>query len=111
EFNISPAALLEYMTNLSINNPGTRLSIFSDILKPIKADEDIINTEKELLELAFRKQEEASGRVLPEEKKYDTLAEYLLKNKYTDDAIKAGYSAASKMESLLLELLEKQPSA
>lgn len=111
EFSISPSTLLEYMTNLSNNNPGTRLSIFADIISPIKDTEEVLNTEKELLEVAFRKQEEESGRVLPEDKKYDTLADYLLRNKYSDAAVKAGYSSASKMEALLLELLEKQPAA
>ena len=110
EFNISPSALLEYMTNLSNNNPGTRLSIFADIVNPIQEDEEVLNTEKELLEIAFRRQEEAAGRILPEDQKYDTLSDYLFKNRYSDAAVKAGYSSAPKMEGLLLELLEKQPS-
>jgi hypothetical protein len=111
EFNISPSTLLDYITNLSNNNQGTRLSIFADIVRPLTGDKDILEVEKELLETAFKRKQEEEGLVIPEDKKYEVLSDFILKGVFADIAFKAGYSSAAAMEQLLLELMTKQPSA
>ena len=108
EYNISPSTLLEYIGNLSKNNPGTRLSIFGDIVKPIKTDSDIIELEKELLEIAFKRRLEDEGLVIPEAKKLEVFSDYLLKGIYQDVTYKTGYSSPDAMAKLMLELMLKQ---
>jgi len=111
EFNISPSTLLEYMRNLSDNNPGTRLSIFADIVRPIQGDSDILELEKDLLEMAFKKRQEDEGLSIPESKKFEVLSDYILKGIYQDLTYKSGYSSPEAMGRLLLELMLKQAGA
>jgi hypothetical protein len=111
EFNIAPSQLLEYMKNLSDNNPGTRLSIFADIIAPIAKDEELLEAEKDLLEAVFKKQQIEEGLILAEEKRFETLEEYLRKGIFTDAAVKAKYNSHKAMERLFLELLAEQPDA
>ncbi len=111
EYNISPTTLLEYIANLSDNNPGTRLSIFADIVQPIKSDSEILELEKDLLEMAFKKRLEDDGLAIPEAKKFGVLSDYILKGIYQDLTYKSGYSSPEKMGRLMLELIIKQPSA
>jgi hypothetical protein len=111
ELNISPSTLLEYISNLSDNNPGTRLSIFADIVRPIIGDSEILEVEKELLETAFKRRQEEEGLVIPEDKKFDVLSDYILKGIFADITYRAGYGNSQGMEKLLLELMLSQPDA
>jgi hypothetical protein len=111
EYNISPTTLLEYIANLSDNNQGTRLSIFADIVLPIKSEAEILELEKDLLEMAFKKRLEDDGLAIPEAKKFGVLSDYLLKGIYQDLTYKSGYSSPEKMGSLMMELMIKQSSA
>ena len=111
EYNISPTTLLEYISNLSDNNPGTRLSIFADIVRPIKSDSEILELEKDLLEMAFKKRLEDEGLSIPESKKFEVLSDYLLKGIYQDLTYKSGYSSPEAMGRLLLELMIRQAAA
>ncbi len=110
-YNISATTLLEYIVNLSNNNPETRLSIFADIAGPVRKDSEILEIEKELLETAFRKRQEEEGLVIPEDKKYEVIAEFVMKGTYAEITYKSGYSNAEGMEKLLRELMTKQPDA
>jgi hypothetical protein len=111
EYNISPSTLLEYIDNLSKNNPGTRLSIFTDIVNPIKTDSEIIELEKELLEITFKRRLEDEGLVIPEAKKLEVFSDYLLKGIYQDITYKTGYSSPDAMAKLMLELMLNQGPA
>ena len=111
EHNISPSTLLEYISNLSENNPGTRFSIIADIVRPIKSDAEILELEKVLLDMAFKKRQEDEGLVIPEDKKLDVLTNYILKGIYQEITYKSGYSSPDGMGRLLLELMIKQPAA
>lgn len=111
EFGIAPSQLLEYIKNLSNNNPGTRLSIFADIISPIADDEKLLEAEKALLEAVLKKEQLEAGLILAEEKRFETLEEYLRKGVFTDAAVKAKYNSQKAMERLFLELLAEQPDA
>lgn len=104
-YEISPRELLMYMTNLSHNNPETRLAYFADVIGDLGEDPSILAAEEALVQELLLRQRQADGLILSLEKKKEALEQYLLKGLFTEAAIRAKTDTLAGMEAIIKELL------
>lgn|GEM_PF-6857544 len=104
-YEISPRELLMYMTNLSHNNPETRLAYFADVIGDLGEDDSIIAAEEALVQELLLRQRQAKGLILNLDKKKEALEQYLLKGLYTEAAIRAKTDTLAGMQAIIRELL------
>ena len=104
-YEISPRELLMYMTNLSHNNPETRLAYFADVIGDLGKDASIVAAEEALVQELLLRQRQADGLILSLDKKKEALEQYLLKGLYTESAIRAKTDTLAGMQTIIQELL------